>query len=105
MMRNHVSRFDVEHEEKWREIIPQMPFIKFPATWKVAVLPPFGGAVARFQVKLSSKITKSIYLDWFDALGLYGEPYWEVYPYNGDTGRCPVADTKTLLKMIAQRDK
>ena len=96
------ERYAVECEEKWREIVKQIPFIAFPAGWRVAVIPPFAGAVARFLVQLPRrKATKSIYLDWYDNLGIMKKPYWEVHPYRGDVGRCDLEDIKTLLRMIA----
>lgn len=93
-------RYEVEKQEDWRGITDSIPFLKFPATWEVKVIPPWAGAVGRFLVKLPGGAVKSIYLDWYDALGIYQEPYWEVHPVNGDIGRCPVADTKELLRLI-----
>lgn len=99
------SRYDVEGAEGWRELIPTIPYIKFPATWEVKIVPPFGGAVARFMVKLPDGVTKSVYLDCFDRLGFVGHPYWEVYPYKDDVGRCDIHDTKKLLQMIKNKSK
>jgi len=45
-------------------------------------------------------VEKSIYLDSHDRLGCVGEPYWEVYPCDGDTGRCLKAEIAELLKLI-----
>jgi hypothetical protein len=43
----------------------------------------------------------SVYLDPHNLLGYYeGEPYWEVYPYLDDVGRCDMDDIETLLEMI-----
>lgn len=105
MSTSGTERYRIEAEEKWREWINKIPFIKFPANWKIKPIPPFGGAMARFQVELPGKpkLTKSIYLDCFDNLGCHGSPYWEVHPYRGDCGRCDMDDTKKLLKMIADR--
>lgn len=100
------KRYDVESAEKWRDFIPPIPFIKFPKDWQVKIIPPFGGAVVRFIVKLpDSEVTKSVYLDCFDRLGIMGCPYWEVYPYKNDVGRCEMADTKKLLQMIKSKSK
>ncbi len=97
------KRWDIEVNEKWREAIQVIPFIQFPADWKIQIIPPFSGAMARFRVTLPSGKTRSVYLDFFNRLGFYSdppEPYWEVYPYRGDTGRCDMQDIATLLGMI-----
>lgn len=91
---------------EWRKWVNQIPFIEFPAGWRVQVIPPFTGAVARFRVLLPESGDGdyiSIYLDCYEELGFFGEPYWEVYPYQGDTGRCRMADTAKLIEMIADR--
>ena len=100
-----VARFGIEKQDKWRESINTIPFVSFPADWSVQVIPPFGGAMARFRVKLPSGATKSVYLDFYDRIGYYGEPYWEVYPVGDDVGRCDMADTAELLRLIADETK
>jgi len=96
-----LSRFSVESSQKWREEIEHIPYIQFPADWKVKIIPPFADAVVRFKVKLPCGVGKSIYLDSREALGYYGgETYWEVYPYHGDVGRCSIDDVDELLRMI-----
>lgn len=99
------ERYDVEKAENWRELIPTIPYIKFPANWEVKIIPPFGGAVVRFLVKLPDEQPKSVYLDCFGRLGYMDHPYWEVYPYKGDVGRCDIHDTKKLLQMIKNKSK
>jgi len=102
-----MARYKIEVEQEWRETGDAIPFISFPTDWQVKVIPPFGDAAVRFVVKLPSGMTKSIYLDVRDSLGFFGgvgnepTPYWEVYPYLGDVGRCAMGDTKGLLEMIA----
>jgi len=96
-----ISRYEVESKQKWREEIDRIPYIQFPADWKIQVIPPFANAVVRFKVKLPCGKDKSIYLDSREALGCYGSPYWEVYPYHGETGRCSIDDVDELLRMIA----
>lgn len=66
---------------------------------EVQISPPFSGAVVRFRVK-KDKAEVSIYLDCYDRLGFYGEPYWEVHPHEGDVYRCDMADTESLLNAI-----
>ncbi|SRR5579871_5983401 len=101
------ERYNVERDENWRGACDRIPFIPFPKGWKVKPIPAFGGAIVRFLVKLPrSKYYKSIYLDWHNNLGIYGdppEPYWEVHPYRGDVGRCDMNDTKRLIRMIADQ--
>ena len=89
-----------EDHAEWGD---KIPYIKFPDTFKVKVLPAFGGAVARFRVSdLEEKASVSVYLDCYDALGCYREPYWEVYPIDEDTFRCDMADTDSLIKEISR---
>jgi len=96
-----LSRLSVESNQKWREEIEHIPYIQFPSDWKVKVIPPFADAVVRFIVKLPCGADKSIYLDSRESLGYYGSPYWEVYKYRGDVGRCDRDDVNELLRMIA----
>ena len=100
-----LERYRVEEDQKWRAEINRIPFLTFRSDWQVRVIPPFGDAVVRFQVILPSGTLKSIYMDSRCSLGIWGngvnpEPYWEVYPYKGDVGRCDVADTIMLMEMI-----
>ena len=85
--------------DKWRE---KIPFINFPERFEVKIIPPFGGAVARFQIrdKEYEDTWVSVYLDCYDLLGYYGEPYWEIYPYNEDIYRCGMNETDELIKAI-----
>jgi hypothetical protein len=96
-----IDRYTIEKQQGWRDEIAQIPWIKFPADWDVKIIPPFGDAVVRFQIRLPSGATKSIYLDSRDSLGYVGEPYWEVYPYQNDTGRCLIGEVDKLLQLIA----
>lgn len=103
----YLKRLEVERDQQWREEIDLIPFINFPAGWSVQVIPPFADAVARFRVRLPSGRVKSVYLDTRCSIGNYwgdnGEmvPYWEVYPYQGDVGRCKRNEVAELLEMIA----
>jgi hypothetical protein len=105
-MKDHAEymlRYNVEASECWREWCEKVPFIRFPAEWDVKVIPPFAGAIARFIVRLPDGETRSVYLDVYNRLGFYSnppEPYWEVYPYQGDVGRCDMADVAELIRMI-----
>lgn len=85
--------------DKWIEEIPN---IKFPNDWEVRIIPPTLGAIVRFLVfKNNTRI--SVCLDCYDRLGVYGEPYWGIYPakYN-DMGidRFAMNDIEGLLEGI-----
>ncbi len=95
--------YKLEKRDEWRKWIKDIPFIEFPPTWKVKIIPPFGNAIVRFIIMVGPHEV-SIYLDCYDKLGCFGSPYWEVYPCEGSTGRCKMDDTKTLLEMIANRN-
>lgn len=94
------ARYKIEDAQKWREEIVTMPFIQFPTDWQIQVIPPFGDAVVRFRVRRADGEERSIYLDSRCSLGYWEGPYWEVYPYRGDTGRCDKEDIPELLRMI-----
>ena len=102
----NIERLKIEDQQGWQEEIQHIPFLSFPAGWLVRIIPPFGDAVVRFQVKLPSGTRKSIFLDTRASLGWFGgsviehNPYWEVHPYRGDIGRCDRCDTDTLMAMI-----
>lgn len=94
-------RSNVETLEKWDEWIPKIPFIKFPSSWKIKVIPPRTGAMARFLItKEGKKDFVSVYLDVYGILGYMDNPYWEVYPVDGDTSRHTMNDIDGLLKSI-----
>ena len=88
---------------KWAK---EIPFIHFPDKYEVKIIPPFGGAVARFivqQREWRELGTRSIYLDCYDRLGCFGEPYWELFPCAGDdVYRCRMDDTQALLDAIEE---
>jgi hypothetical protein len=79
----------------------QIPSIKFPASWKIQVLPPFAGAVVRFKVEKPNGKKISVYLDCYDNLGYMGVPYWEIYPdKDGDISRFLMKDVEDLVNAI-----
>lgn len=81
---------------KWTK---EIPYLRFQNDWDVKIIPPFCNAVVRFRVAKGSKEV-SVYLDCYNLLGMYGGPYWEIYPYEGDTFRCDINDTNKLIKAI-----
>lgn len=78
----------------------RIPYLKFKEDWEVKALPPFGGAIIRYQIKKGDNWC-SIYLDGYDCLGCCGQPYWEVYPHNDDCFRCAIGDSESLLNAIS----
>lgn len=93
------KQMEYEIENEFRKWADEIPFIKFPENCEVKIIPPFGGAITRFLLKRGENTT-SIYLDCYDRLGIFGSPYYEVYPYNGDTYRCGIKETNDLLSAI-----
>jgi len=99
-----MKRFDVEREEEWMKWVKKIPFINFDSDWDVQPIPAFGGAMVRFRVQCGDLIL-SVYLDCYDRLGCYGEPYWEVYPHNSDIIRIAMGNTEALLEAIRESFK
>lgn len=93
--------YEVERIMEYNKWCGEIPYIKFPTDWEVQIIPPFAGAVARFKIR-KGDASVSIYLDCYDRLGCYGQPYWEVYPHHDDVFRCDMADTDSLLKAITE---
>lgn len=92
-----ISNVSKEYEwEKWKD---EIPYLQFQNDWQVRAVPPFGGAIIRYNIKKDNSFV-SIYLDCYDQLGYCGQPYWEIYPYADDVYRCYMNDTKELLKAI-----
>jgi hypothetical protein len=95
------QRSSIETNDQWREWSERIPFIQFPPEWEVRIVPPYGGAVARFYVRYGNNQC-SVYLDCYDRLGYFGAPYWEVYPIDNDVARAPMEDVPGLLELIRQ---
>lgn len=98
-----VSRTKLEAAEKWRDCVAKIPSIKFPADCSVKVIPPFGGAIARFLVCKNNKEV-SVYLDFYDALGFMNEtPYYEIHPNKeGDCSRFFLNETEQMIQEITE---
>lgn len=85
---------------KWRD---EIPFVELPEGYMFKPIPNFTGSVIRFLAKKKGQEnTVSIYLDCYDELGLVGEPYWEVYPVDGDVHRCLMAEVDELSQVIVK---
>lgn len=88
----------VEQKFEYSKWIKEIPFLQFKPEWKVKIIPPSGGAIVRFLVEWEGKQV-SVYLDCYDRLGVFGEPYWEMYLYD-NTFRCAMNDTTQLIGAI-----
>lgn len=73
-----MTRYQVENQEKWKEIIKEIPTLNFKKEWNIRIIPPFGGAMARFVIEYNNK-SISVYLDFYDRLGVVWQPYYEMY--------------------------
>lgn len=99
-----IAAYKVAMLEKWREWGTKIPRLKFDADWEVAIIPPFGGALARFVVYKNGKYV-SVYFDAYSRLGsMYDEndepiPYWECYPTSdGEAERFLLGEEEQLMK-------
>lgn len=87
---------DAFEARKW---VPEIPWIRFPAHWRVKILPSHTGSVCRFLVETAGDAI-SVYLDCYDQLGNFGQPYWEAYPIDSDTARVAMNDVDGLIAII-----
>ena len=100
------SRSNVEHAEKWREWCDKILALRFDSDWDVKIIPPFGGAMARFTVKKADKHV-SVYLDVFSELGIMHDeagnpvPYYEVYD-GENTPRFYLNETDEMMNYIRE---
>ena len=95
------ARMLIEKKMEYDRWYEEIPFIKFPASWEVKIIPPFGGAVVRFRVRNARGKEISVYLDCYDNLGHCGAPYWEIFPNaEGDISRYPMRGVDELLDGI-----
>ena len=107
-MRNIGLKSKMESEYEWQHWVQYLPYLDFDDNWKVKVIPPFGGAVARFQIKHKENEDAwvSVYLDCYGELGAKKKPYWEVYPYQyedyEDVFRVMLGDEDELLEKIRE---
>jgi len=101
-MDNYLERAKIERDEKWNEILQQVPALNFDKEWGIKIIPPLAGAVARFHVEKDGKHLCSVYLDWYDKLGCVGEPYYELCPFENDTKRYLLNETEELINDIRE---
>lgn len=99
----NVLRGLIESQEKWLLWLDKIPYLNFPSTWQVKVIPPFAGAMIRFFVRthrMPEDRRVSVYLDCDNKLGVSDGPYWEVYPLRDDVFRCTMKNTEALMDGI-----
>lgn len=98
-------RSRLETEERWSHWRRAIPAIEFRQGWRVRVVPPFGGAIARFEV-IEGDLMVSVFLDCYDRLGWFGtgtqSPYWQVHPYKGASVDIAMDDSDGLVERIAE---
>lgn len=102
MSNRYMKRAQVERDEEWIKIIQQIPSLRFPASWSIQIIPPFCGAIARFIVtKGDARV--SVYADFYEVLGFFGGPHWEIYPdASGENERFAIAETGPLISEIGK---
>lgn len=95
------ARILIEKEyeySKWRK---EIPYIEIPQGYLIKPIPNFTGSVVRFLASNKEQTSSvSVYLDCYDELGIVGEPYWEVYPVEGDTERILMNNVEELIGVI-----
>lgn len=88
---------------EWHKWMNEIPYLQFPSDWLVKAIPPFNTGIIRYWVtKPGLKDRVSIYLDCYDTSGCVGQPYWEIYPIDGDCERFLMNETKELLDGIGR---
>ena len=106
---NYIEVFNAESviykNQEWRKWSKEIPYIpiKNLSEYEVRAIPPFGGAVIRYNFR-NPKNEKfcSIFLDCYDRLGCFGEPYWEIYPYSVDVTRVSMEEVDRLVELIIE---
>ena len=91
---------DVFEVFKWKKTVP---YIQFPEVWEVKIIPSFGGAIIRFQVRLpymTDEESVSVYLDGYNMIGSMSGPYWECFPIERVAVRFDIESVDMMLKVI-----
>lgn len=103
-----MKRCEIESQEKWRDVCKKMPSLHFKEEWEVKIIPPFGGALARFIIAHNNKYV-SVYYDEYSRLGWMCDaydnpiPYFELYPNaNDDVSRYYLNETEEMMKEIEE---
>lgn len=96
---------EMDRAFEWKKWADSIPYIQWPSDWLVKAVPPFTGAIVRYRVKkkgMKDGESISVYLDCYDMLGCFGEPYWEVYMVDDDIVRCEMANIEKLIEYISR---
>lgn len=94
-----IDNLKVEKNMEYMRWIKEIPPIVFDSDWSVQIIPPYHGTVVRFVITKGSA-SVSVYLDCYETLGSFGEPYWEAFPFEHDVYRCKMNDVDELLSAI-----
>lgn len=73
-----IKRIEIESQQNWGDKKNRTVPLKFHSDWDVQIIPPFGGAMARFFVSYQDR-SVSVYYDINNSLGMEKEPYYELY--------------------------
>lgn len=93
-----LAQVTVETGFEYQRWMFEVPYLRFPSTWEVQVIPPFGGAVVRFCVRNRSGRVVSVFLDAYGKLGASRTPYWELNPSaDGEPERFALEDVAGLM--------
>ncbi|MDR6664011.1 hypothetical protein [Rhizobium sp. 1399] len=101
------ERIPLERKERWQEIASSMPYVPVRGDWKVRILPPTMGAIARFHV-MRGEAHVSVYYDEYCRLGGRDDGYWEISPdIDGNNARFGRDDANELgaaieMSLVAQ---
>ena len=97
----YTKRLSIEDAEDWARWRGEIPYLKFKKSWRVKIIPPNLGAMARFIVRNKKGFEVSVYLDCLDRLGFVSEPYWELYPWiDGDVKRVSMNNPEKFIQSL-----
>lgn len=95
-----IAQSVVETSNYWHEWIPYIPWIHFPCHFDIKIIPPYGGAMVRFEIRLHNQPNRrkvDVYLDCNQRLGFFDDKaYWEVS--SGE--RFEISDVKNMIQHI-----
>ena len=101
MSKHQAGRAYAKEMESYKWAL-KIPFIRFPMHWQVRILPPFIGAVVRFEVKYKDILVRAA-LDCYGLLEYSELPqYWSITSMHSDIQTCAMEDTEELIKLIEQ---
>jgi len=102
IMSKHKAAVEYAKEMESYKWALEIPFIRFPMHWQVRILPPFIGAVVRFEVKYKDILVR-VALDCYGLLEYSELPQcWSITSMYSDIQTCAMEDTEELIKLIEQ---